>query len=506
MNCPCQFRSSKRLLFGVVGGLLIPVVVSPSLFGQDNYAEMQKIVADQSAPFATFGADAVIQGDVALIGMGNDGADLDLTGAAFVYRRQNGEWTLEQKLVASGLDEDSRFGTTVALDGDVAVIGAWSQGSVGAAYVFRRNPVSGLWIEEAELTPSSATTFSSFGAACDIDGDVILVGAVADDVDGVHSTGSAFVYGFDGNQWLEQQKLVASDRAEEDRFGAEVAIDGGVLAISAPWEDDPARSGSIYVFNHDGNQWTESQKLKANDGRPRDELGTSLDLEGNRLVSGAFHDDPSGDDSGSAYLFQFNGTDWVQGPRLVASDGQAGDIFGFSVALDGNLLVVGAPRADETGAAYVFEREATTWTERQKILPCDAASTAFTANAVGIHAGTVAVSSVGADASVGATYVYGPLAVSGVAPPVGPRFGGNRIVVSGEGFTSESRVFFDGTAARSVTCIDENTLEVVVPRLRLGMLERAMVVSRTVDVEVSQGCGVARMPASYTYLLGAGSP
>jgi hypothetical protein len=164
-----------------------------------------------------------------------------------------------------------------------------------------------------------------------------------------------------GAAWSQQAKLVASDAAMGDNFGYDVAISGDTAVVGAYGDDDLGlSSGSAYVFVRTGTVWTEQAKLNANDGAAGDLFGGAVSVHGDTAVVGAPYDEDFGFRSGSAYVFRRTGSTWSQEAKLVAGDGATEDIFGFSLAIDGDSVIVGADFKDgvseHTGAAYVFTR------------------------------------------------------------------------------------------------------------------------------------------------------
>ena len=183
-----------------------------------------------------------------------------------------------------------------------------------------------------------------------------------------------------------------------DYFGRSVSLsgDGKVAAVAAPWDDDVAvDSGAVFVFVQNSmGEWDTVQKLKANDaanyiylggvGTQTDQLrGVSISGDGSIIVAGSSYNDPNGTDSGAAYVFEKSGSTWTQFQKIVASDGAASDHFGASVSVsrDGSTIAVGSPYDDTTtdqGAAYIFEKVGGTWTQVQKIVQSDTlANTSF---------------------------------------------------------------------------------------------------------------------------------
>jgi PKD repeat protein len=237
------------------------------------------------------------------------------------------------------------------------------------------------------------------------------------------------------DNWGEVKKLTASDGAAYDNFGVSVAIAGDTLVVGAFLDDDNGyRSGSAYVFarNRGGtNNWGEVKKLIASDGAAGDWFGFSVAMAGDTVVVGAYFDDDNGDDSGSAYVFARDqgGTDnWGEVKKLIASDGAAGDWFSsYAVAIAGDTIIVGAYGDDEqTGSAYVFARNwggADNWGEVEKLIASDAAPGDRFGYSIAIAGDAVVVGAIFDDDkgyNSGSAYVYRPLNQPPVADAGGP--------------------------------------------------------------------------------------
>jgi len=227
-------------------------------------------------------------------------------------------------------------------------------------------------VEEQKLLASDGAADDRFGDSVSISGNVALVGAELDDDKGTDS-GSAYVFRWSGGSWVEEQKLLASDGAADDRFGSSVSISGNVALVGAELDDDKGTdSGSAYVFRWNGSSWLEEQKLLASDGAGSDYFGSSVSISGNVALVGAYLDDDNGTYSGSAYVFRWNGSSWVEEQKLLASDGAADDRFGDSVSISGDMALVGAfwddDNGTDSGSAYVFEIADTT--TPKKAMPC----------------------------------------------------------------------------------------------------------------------------------------
>ena len=203
--------------------------------------------------------------------------------------------------------------------------------------------------ESAKLLASDGAAGDVFGFEVAVSGDTAVVGAFRDDDKGTES-GSAYVFVRSGTTWTQQAKLLASDGAAGDEFGFSVAVSGDTAVVGAFRDDDKGtESGSAYVFVRSGTTWTQQAKLLASDGRLFDIFGISIAVSGDTVVVGASFDDDNGSASGSAYVFARSGTTWTQQAKLLASDGAFFDTFGTSVAVSGDTAVVGAFRDDDKG-------------------------------------------------------------------------------------------------------------------------------------------------------------
>lgn len=199
----------------------------------------------------------------------------------------------------------------------------------------------------------------------------------------------------------ELAKLTASDAAEQDRFGWQVAISGDVAVVTSVADDDNGEnSGSAYLFERDaGGQgnWGQVAKLTASDGAAADGFGKSVSISGDTVAIGADLDDDHGDSSGSAYLFdrpESGWTDMTETVKLTASDGAAGEYFGWSVSISGDTLVVGAPLHPGGGVAYLFERDEEgpgNWGQVAKLSASDGAAISWFGRTVAISGDTVVV-------------------------------------------------------------------------------------------------------------------
>jgi len=397
---------------------LVMIVVLATVYGgigQQTYAQCEtKVLASDGENDDWFGASVAIDSDVMVIGAYGDDDNGSNAGSAYVYRYDGSQWIEEAKLLASDGYDSDWFGESVSISGDVIVIGARNDDEngflSGSAYVYHYNyPV---WTEITKLMASDGDLYDEFGVSVSIDGDVIVVGAKGDNDNGNYS-GSAYVFRYDGLTWAEEDKLLASDGDYGDSFGSSVSIDNNTVAIAAMNDEDDGRTGSVYVFRYDTFIWAEETKLQASDGDLYDYFGYSVSVEGDAIVAGAIYDDDNGSDSGSAYVFRHDGSVWAEEDKLTASDGAAYDSFGFSVSIDGDAIVVGANNhyhnLISSGSAYVYRYQGTNWVEETELLASDASHGDLFGDSVFIDSDVVLVGATYDDDNgfdSGSAYVY----------------------------------------------------------------------------------------------------
>ena len=286
-------------------------------------------------------------------------------------------------LTAAGGGAGDQFGSAVACQGETIVVGARyhdqpGNGSwEGAAYVFVRQGEA--WLQQAALNRSDTGFVAQFGTSAALDGETAVVGAVHADAPAATGTGAAYVFVRAGTTWSQQAKLTASDAALGDSFGGSVSIDGDVAVVGAAWTHGSGGSdqGSAYVFRRQGTTWTQQAKLTASDAAANDRFGQCVSLSGDTILVGAHQaDGPAGADQGAAYVFVRQGSAWVQQAKLTGSDAAAYDTFGFAVSLSVDTAAVGAyghnkPEGSGQGAVYMFVRQGTTWTQRAEFYAND---------------------------------------------------------------------------------------------------------------------------------------
>ena len=323
----------------------------------------QKLTADDSPSFRLFGASVAIDGDRIVVGAYGDQDGGNFAGAAYVFVRSGSTWVQEQKLTGSENSIADAFGFSVAIEGDTIVCGAFgnsdaSQTEVGSAYVFRRTPNG--WVEQQELTASDAAPAMRFALSVSISNNTIVVGGDGNSALGSY-TGAIYIFTFDGSNWTEQQKLHAQDASEGSSFGYHVAISGDTIVAGAPGDIvGTLMHGAAYVFSRKTNGWSQDRKLVGKDTNAFDGFGWRVAVNADTIVVASFNDSELAFNGGSAYVYKRNGqSGWSLYDRLYPSDPAKDDMFGSAVAASGNSVLVGASAKSDiefmAGAAYVFE-------------------------------------------------------------------------------------------------------------------------------------------------------
>jgi hypothetical protein len=340
--------------------------------------ELAKLTASDAAANDLFGSSVAIDGSTIVVGAYEDDDGASNSGSVYVFEKSTwGTYDQVAKLTAADAATWDSFGVSVAIDGATIVIGATLASTGGAVYVFRTTDGGATYVEVAKLTADDAASIDDFGRSVAIAGDTIVVGASLDTHDYNIQAGSAYVFRTtDGATYSQVAKLTASDAASNDRFGKSVAIDGNTVVVGAYLDDDAGTySGSAYVFltTDGGATYGQVAKLTAADGTSNDYFGVSVAIAGNTIVVGAnqpaYWDGSSHVDDGPGSVYVFRTTDggatYGQVAKLTAADAAASDYFGYSVATDGQKVVVGAYGDDDggsmSGSAYVFEDESSWW-------------------------------------------------------------------------------------------------------------------------------------------------
>ncbi|MDA8745457.1 Ig-like domain-containing protein, partial [Rubripirellula amarantea] len=335
---------------------------------------------------------------------GNGTTTIELDGS-ITYTPNSGftgtdtfEYTIalnDVELINSAVSGGDRFGNSVAVSGDFAVVGSFLDDpsgltSAGSAFVYQRTGETS-WTQVAQLTGDGSPhgNAGQFGYSVAIDGDTVAVSAQKDRENGFQA---GAVYIFDRNEggpdnWGRVTKLTGSDTIKRDLFGRSLALSGDTVVVGASVADPLGlSSGAAYVFERDlggVNNWGEAKKLIASNGAAEDRFGQSVSIDGDLIAVGAFRHDGVANDTGAVYVFGRDtggAGNWGEDKAIEAGDAVLADQFGFSVSIDGGIVAVGARQDDEgglnqRGSVYLFGQDEGgigNWGQVTKLLASDA--------------------------------------------------------------------------------------------------------------------------------------
>ena len=401
-----SFRSNLHLEFLFSLFFIMFVLINP--------ISAETILTPASGPpYGEFGDAVDIDGDYAIVGDPWYGTVADPgQGRAYIYHFDGTSWSLHAELIPSDIADEDHFGSSVAISGDYAVVGSPNDddngSSSGSVYFYRR--AESVWIPQ-KYTPLDGSTGDLFGCSVSISGDYALVGASSDDDNGTDA-GSAYIMLRGVTTWGLQLKVTQPD-GYSNGFGESVALSGNYAIVGAKHDSHGGTTtgaGAAYIYFH-GFTWSFQSKVTAPDAGSIDYFGNSVDISSDYAIVGAYFDDDNGDDSGSAYIFRLNLGTWVFSHKLLPDVGEEDDEFGQSVSIykgnDYAYAVVGSRDNDygtNSGAAYCYEQEGTSWTQCRKLTASDAAAGDYFGCCVSVFLDQIIIGASGND--LGAAYIY----------------------------------------------------------------------------------------------------
>ncbi len=381
----------------IVSSLNDDLAGSAYIFESDNngnWTEVQKITASDAKIQDQFGFSVSLYGDFAVVGVPfkkeNNTAD---TGAVYIFRKNNtGTWEQTQKIIPAGENSPVRFGHSVSvyenylligcprcsydLNADGSDVGTFS----GKVFVFTLDN-NGLWQESEQLTSSDRQYYDEFGFHVDLNGSQAIISTPYEDEDNtifnaIQRRGGAYIFERDNSgNFIEMAKLFAPDGAPEDKFGLKAAIYNEFAIVGAPHNDYKdtngnviyTNAGSAYTFQKQSDgTWVYKQKLISTNLSTGDLYGNAVGISGQSIIVGAPYSDPSTfQDTGEVFAYaKYTNGNWILSQVLSASDKFENDVFGFSLAISDDTLIVGAIGEDEddsgsntlpeSGSLYVF--------------------------------------------------------------------------------------------------------------------------------------------------------
>ncbi len=298
------------------------------VFAGDAWSHQATLTSQLAQDGDFFGSAVAISGDRACLGADGYGTPLEANGVAFLLGRNGQSWVSQKSIPPPSPVDDARFGHAVALSGSTALVGApflLGSSNAGNAYVVVED---GDELRPVELVPDEPTM--QFGEALAIDGDTAVVAAPSSD--------GVYVFVRNGRGWAQQAKLVPGTGVANMAYGAAVAISGDTVVVGSRRFEGV---GAAYVFVREGTTWTQQAELRSEVPKEGDGFGRAVAIDGNAIVVGALFDDDLGAAAGAAFVFAREGATWTQQTQLLRPNGGEEEEFGISVAIDGQVVVVG---------------------------------------------------------------------------------------------------------------------------------------------------------------------
>ncbi len=367
------------------------------LYFNDSIRYINKIIPTDLNSDSFFGQSVSISSDGNVIAAGTN---IGTGGSASIYKWYTANWQ-ETKLERPSSTENDFYGHAVSLNGsgNYAAAGAYGFNQIGAVYIFKQSLIiTEPWDLVKTLSAGDGSVDDYFGYSVSMsrNGSILAVGAPGKDSIDKMNTGTVYIYAKGSDDWSLITTITADaiDQEAEDKFGTAVAVsaDGTYIAVSTP--NASQFKGAVYVYEKSGNNYIKRKKLMADDSSINSLLGTSISISDNGLIisAGAPGCDIAGKvNQGAVYIFEHNGSTWIQIKKLTSSDGLSNDGFGNSVSLsfDGTFLCAGSSRSDfqtmsDSGAVYIFNRNAGIYTEYKKHIALDGGTDFLLGSAVAI--------------------------------------------------------------------------------------------------------------------------
>ena len=346
-------------------------VPSPTDYVQLGPEQSLVLPATMADPADLFGSAVAIDENTLVVGAPYDDTDtVSEAGSAFVYVRTGSEWTLQEKLVADTMVYRAHFGASVSVSGNTIIVGApHDDTGTGLAYVFVRS--DGAWTQQAKLMVPNASSSDPVATAVAVHGNTAVVSSKFGKNSATVQTGIVCLYSRSGTTWSSAVTVQASDGAAHDTFGYSLALGQDRLVVGSPWADAAgpvADAGAVYIFQKTGGVWTQSAKLVRASATATDLLGFSVGLDADTLVAGA---PGTSTRQGRVITFVNSSGAWSQQAEVLASDGWLNNGLGSTAAVAGDIMIAGCPNSNSADpesrrCAYVFKRDAGAWLQVAK--------------------------------------------------------------------------------------------------------------------------------------------
>ena len=348
-----------------------------------------------------YGKGSAISGSVIVVSSPEEDAADANAGSLYFYRNNGSTWTFEEKVTASDGGENDSLGESVDIYDNVAIAGAKDHSSFkGAAYIFRYNGAA--WIEDKKAIASDGANGDFFGTSVSIYGDYAIVGSKKND----SSKGAAYIFEYSGGSWDNGNKIIAGDGANLDQFGVSVAIyqDFAIVGADNCDPDGVNDAGCAYIFQNSGG-WSQQQKLTASSKGIDYAFGRSVAIYGDIAVVGANSEEVFGVPTGAAHVFRYTNSSWSEETKIYGSETVNNNDFGQCLDIHENNIIVGA-HARNSGSAYVFSYNGSNWEEEIKLTASSGGTDDHFGHSVGISGNNIISGADIYDSNKGRLYIF----------------------------------------------------------------------------------------------------
>ncbi|MGD9901441.1 MAG: FG-GAP repeat protein [Spirochaetales bacterium] len=373
-------------LYGNISNSISFEVYRDDINDSIEYYVERKIIATDGAMYDYLGYTIAIDNNYIVAGAYKDDDNGSLSGSTYIY--DSDDETYERKIISSDGASGDYFGYSVAINGNYVVIGSYGSSSV---YVYKIDDET----YERKITPSDGNRSAYFGYSVAINGNYVVVGAYGDGYHNGLYCGSVYVYKIDDETY--ERIIFASDGHSQDRFGYSVAVNENYVVVGAYGKiyNNSYLTGAAYVYSLEVEGW--ERYITSSDRNSGDCFGYTVAVDGNYIVIGAYGDDDNGSNSGSAYIYKLN--DKFYERKITASGGDSEDYFGNSVAISGNNIVIGSLEREGSnypfGSAYVYKIDDETY--ERKIIASDGNNGDYFGYAVSIEGSNIIMGAYGDD-------------------------------------------------------------------------------------------------------------
>ncbi|MEO7048179.1 MAG: hypothetical protein ABI091_22970 [Ferruginibacter sp.] len=344
--------------------------------------------------YGGFGESVSISGNYAIVGAFNDATGANPPkGSASIYHYSGNNWVFMQKLTDATGTNNERFGASVSISGNYAIVGAYlddvgANVDQGSASIYRFN--GSTWVLLQKIIDATGAAGDSFGNSVSISGTYVIVGAYLDDIGANVDQGSASIYQYNGSTWVLMQKITDATGAANDNFGWDTKISGKMAIIGSPNDDVAANTdqGSSSVYKYNGSTWGLMQKITDGNGTVGDNFGNAVAIEGNYAVVGApGHKVGANFNVGNTNIYKLNGSTWTILQQIDNPQSIVGDRFGYSATISGNYIMLSSSQTingnNQQGSAFIYQKIGIGWQKLQTVIdPAGVANDFFSAVAI----------------------------------------------------------------------------------------------------------------------------